>query len=331
MATMGEFQLINQYFASQTMQRKDVLLGIGDDCAIVQPTLGKQIAVTTDTLVAGVHFPLTTAPRAIGHKVLAVSLSDLAAVGAEPAWVSVALTMPEVDHHWLAEFSAGLCELCEFYNVQLIGGDTTKGPLSVTVTAQGLLPNDKYLTRSGAQKGDWIYVTGEIGDAALALQNLLGHIAVEDPFKHHIRNRLDFPKPRVLAGQILRDYATSAIDISDGLVADLSHICEKSHVGAQLTVDDIPISTIMRDSLPLDQAYQLALTGGDDYELLFTVSPDNQGGMETSMNNASIKVTCIGRIVAGEQVKLKLAGKWVEFRHEGYEHFAELHAESADE
>jgi thiamine-monophosphate kinase len=318
---MGEFDLITQYFATQTLQRKDVIHGIGDDCAIIQPIEGKQIAVTTDTLVSGVHFPEDTCPRAIGHKVVAVSLSDLAAAGAEPAWISLAITLPSVDQHWIEQFSAGLFELCEFYNVQLIGGDTTQGPLSITVTAQGLVTEGKALTRYNAKTGDWIYVTGEVGDAALALQHILGHISVEESFREQIQTRLDFPKPRVLAGQVIKDYASAAIDVSDGVVADLQHICECSKLGAKLVLNDLPISLALKESLPLDQAYQLALTGGDDYELLFTVSEDNKVGMETSMKNAGIKITCIGQMNGSNRINLQLNGKNVEFRAQGFEHF----------
>ena len=175
---MKEFELIKRFFSEQAIKRKDVVLGIGDDCAIVTPSERQNIAITTDTLVAGVHFPHETSARAIGHKSIAVNLSDLAAMGAEPSWISLAITMPEIDVDWVKEFCAGVFELCEYYNVQLIGGDTTQGPLSITVTAQGLIPINKHLTRSGAKAGDWIYVTGEIGDAALALKYIFKEVDV---------------------------------------------------------------------------------------------------------------------------------------------------------
>jgi len=182
---MKEFDLIRRYFSEQIVKRKDVVLGIGDDCALLAPTKHQHIAITTDTLVAGVHFPENTAPRAIGHKAVAVNLSDLAAVGAEPTWISLALTLPEVNEDWLVEFCAGVFELCDYYHVQLVGGDTTQGPLSITITAQGLTPADKFISRANAQAGDWLYVTGELGDAALALKiykvklNLLIQLKVE--------------------------------------------------------------------------------------------------------------------------------------------------------
>ena len=264
---MKEFELIKHFFTKQKVKRKDVVRGIGDDCAVLAPIFNQNIVVTTDTLVAGVHFPFDTSPRAIGHKAVAVNLSDIAAMGAKPSWLSLAITLPDIDEAWLLEFCEGVFELCEFYNVELIGGDTTQGPLSITITAQGLTPEGSYLSRSGAKSGDWLYVTGELGDAALALQQITGKVDLEPQFIDAIRNKLDYPKPRVLAGQTLREYASSAIDLSDGLISDLGHICQASNVGANVVLDALPLSTIMRDSLLADDAITLALSGGDDYEL----------------------------------------------------------------
>jgi thiamine-monophosphate kinase len=319
---MKEFELIKRYFSEQTVARKDVIVGIGDDCALLQPTERQHLAVTTDTLVAGVHFPLDTTARAIGHKVIAVSLSDLAAMGAEPAWLSLAITLPNIDEAWVADFCSGVFELCEFYNVQLIGGDTTQGPLSITVTAQGYTPADKYLTRSGAKAGDWLFVTGDIGDAALALQYLQGKIEVEEIHRAAIQAKLDFPKPKILAGQVLREYASAAIDISDGLAADLSHICAASKVGVNLVLDDLPLSAALRDSLSLMDAYKLALTGGDDYELLFTVADDNKVAMETALANTAVNITCIGQLNSSNKVKTLLDGEPVCVDIQGFEHFS---------
>jgi len=320
---MKEFELIKHYFEQQSITRKDVILGIGDDCALVQSAERQHIAITTDTLVAGVHFPLNTSARAIGHKVVAVSLSDLAAMGAEPAWLSLAITLPEINESWAADFSAGVFELCEFYNVQLIGGDTTQGPLSVTVTAQGYTPADKYLTRSGAKAGDWLFVTENIGDAALALQYIQGQLDVEEVHRASIQTKLDFPKPRILAGQVLRDYASAAIDISDGLAADLSHICTASNVGANLVLDNLPISTALRESLPLMDAYKLALTGGDDYELLFTVAADNRVAMETALATTGVKITCIGQLDSSNKIKTLFNDESVCIDLQGFEHFSD--------
>jgi len=318
---MKEFELIKRYFTEQIVKRKDVLLGIGDDCAILRPPENYNIAVTTDTLVAGVHFPQDTSPRAIGHKALAVNLSDLAAMGAEPTWVSLAITLPKVDEFWINEFCAGIFELCEFYNVQLIGGDTTQGPLSITITAQGIVPADMQLTRGGAKPGDWIYVTGEIGDAALALKSLTDGVAVESIFQNQIQQRLDCPKPRVLAGQTLRKYASAAIDISDGLLADLKHICDASKVGANIVLEDLPLSNALVETLGMEKAIELAIIGGDDYELLFTVSEDNKVGMETAIANIGVDVTCIGQLNGTDKITTTLNSKPVNINAAGYQHF----------
>lgn len=319
---MKEFELIKHFFTEQAVKRKDVLLGIGDDCAVVASTENQDIVVTTDTLVAGVHFPVETQPRAIGHKAVAVNLSDIAAMGAKPSWLSLAITLPEVNEEWLAEFSSGVFELCEYYNVQIIGGDTTQGPLSITITAQGLTPEDKHLSRSGAKAGDWLYVTGDLGDAALALQHYKKEITVNRDYIEAVQAKLDYPKPRVLAGQTLREYATSAIDLSDGLLADLGHICKASNVGANIVLNAIPLSEAMKETLSDEDAINLALSGGDDYELLFTVSEDNKVGMETALTHAGTPVTCIGQINASQTISTTLNNKPVPIKSVGFEHFS---------
>jgi thiamine-monophosphate kinase len=320
---MKEFELIKRFFTEQVIKRKDVLLGIGDDCALISPSDRQNIAITTDTLVAGVHFPHETSAKAIGHKAIAVNLSDLAAMGAEPTWVSLAITMPEVDLHWIEEFCAGVFELCEFYNVQLIGGDTTQGPLSITVTAQGLTPIGKHITRSGAKAGDWLYVTGEIGDAALALKAIFNEVDVAPEYSDSIRKSLDFPRPRILAGQALREYASSAIDLSDGLIADLGHICTASNVGANIVLEDLPISNALRDTVGMERAIDMALVGGDDYELLFTVSEDNKVGMETALANTGNIITCIGQLNGSNKITTTLDSKPVQINAKSFEHFSQ--------
>ena len=319
---MKEFELIKCFFTEQAVKRKDVLLGIGDDCAVVSSVANQNIVVTTDTLVAGVHFPLGTSPKAIGHKSVAVNLSDIAAMGAKPSWISLAITLPEVNDEWLTEFCSGAFELCEFYNVQLIGGDTTQGPLSITITAQGLTPEGKYLARSGAKSGDWLYVTGELGDAALALLHLKDNILSDNDIIEQVQQKLDFPKPRVLMGQTLREYASSAIDISDGLLADLGHICQASNVGANVVLDAVPMSDAMNQSLLFDDAINLALNGGDDYELLFTVSEDNKVAMETALAHAGAKITCIGQMNATQTISTTINNKPVPINSSGFQHFS---------
>lgn len=319
---MKEFELIKRFFTEQAIKRKDVLLGIGDDCALISPSERQNIAVTTDTLVAGVHFPHETSARAIGHKSIAVNLSDLAAMGAEPTWISLAITMPEIDTQWIEEFCVGVFELCEFYNVQLIGGDTTQGPLSITVTAQGLTPVDKHITRSGAKAGDWLYVTGEIGDAALALKGINNEVNIAKEYLESIRHSLDFPRPRILAGQALREYASAAIDLSDGLISDLGHICAASKVGANIVLEDLPISNALRDTVGMEEAFEIALVGGDDYELLFTVSEDNRVGMETALANSGNTITCIGQLNGSEKITTTLDSKAVAINAKSFEHFS---------
>ena len=319
---MKEFELIKQFFTKQAVKRKDVLLGIGDDCAVVSSADKQNLVVTTDTLVAGVHFSLDTSPRAIGHKAVAVNLSDIAAMGAKPSWISLAITLPDVNDEWLSEFGAGVFELCEFYNVQLIGGDTTQGPLSITITAQGFTPEGDYLSRAGAKPGDWLYVTGDLGDAALALQHLKENILTEQDTIDHVQRKLDFPRPRVLAGQALREYASAAIDISDGLLADLGHLCQASNVGANVVLDAIPLSDAMKKSLLFDDAIDLALNGGDDYELLFTVSEDKKVGLETALSHTSVVITCIGQINASQTISTTLNNKPVPIKNSCFEHFS---------
>ncbi|TPH17195.1 thiamine-phosphate kinase [Litorilituus lipolyticus] len=319
---MKEFELIKHFFAEQNVKRKDVVMGIGDDCAVVASSENQHIVVTTDTLVEGVHFPKDTEARAIGHKSVAVNLSDLAAMGAQPSWISLAITLPSVDEAWIAEFCAGVFELCEFFNVELIGGDTTQGPLSITITAQGLVPENQYLSRAGAKAGDWLYVTGELGEAALALQHILGKVTVEEHFVGPLIEKLNYPKPRVLAGEIIRDYASAAIDLSDGLISDLGHICQASNVGANIVLDALPLSEKLTNSLLEEDAINLAIAGGDDYELLFTVSEANKVGVETALSNAGVRLTCIGQLNATQTITTTLNNKAVPINSAGFEHFS---------
>jgi thiamine-monophosphate kinase len=288
---MDEFSVIQKFFISP-INRDDVALGSGDDCALVQVPAGKQLAITTDTLVNGVHFPEATTPYDIGHKALAVSLSDLAAMGATPAWVTATLTIPSADTEWMAEFARGIFTLATEHHVQLVGGDLTHGPLSVTVQAIGFLPIGVALTRSGARAGDLIYVTHTVGDAGLALQFLQKKITVLPAFQKTLLKRLNQPTPRVAAGERLLEIANSAIDVSDGLAGDLQHILKKSDVGARVYVDKLPLSQALRESVSTEEAIALALTAGDDYELCFTISKENLPLLK------DIDCTCIGEITA---------------------------------
>src|SRR5690554_5408604 len=263
----AEFDLIETYFTHRLPQRDDVAVGVGDDGAVMQVPEGSDLVVVTDTMVQGVHFDCDTPARAIGHKVVAVNLSDLSAMGAEPGWISLAITLPEINDDWLTGFAHGLREICDYYNCQLIGGDTTQGPLSVTVTAHGFVPRDKAVRRDGAKPGDWIYVSGTLGDAGLALAARQHRQKLNPDYQRRLTERLYFPSPRVALGQSLRGIASSAIDVSDGLVADLRHILKASHVGARLSVDELPLSLALTESLSAEQSIAFALTSGDDYEL----------------------------------------------------------------
>lgn len=318
---MNEFELIKKYFTVNSV-RNDVLLGPGDDCALLQMPPNSVLAVSTDTLVSGVHFFPDMDPNALGHKALAVNLSDLAAMGADPCWVSLALTLPEIDEAWVAQFCAGFFELAEYYNVALVGGDMTRGPLSICVTVQGTLPEGKGLLRSGAQAGDGIYVTGTLGDAALGLQQALGKVTVSAEHQGFVRNKFEHPHPRILVGQALRDIASSALDLSDGLAGDLMHIARASGVRAQLEVDQLPLSQAMQDSVTPEQGIALALTGGDDYELCFTVPEVHRGQLETALSHCGVTFTYIGRMLSGEpNVELLQAGKPYSLSEQSWDHF----------
>lgn len=312
---MNEFDIIKKFFAPHAAPRKDVIAGIGDDCAIVNPDPNQQIAITTDTLVAGVHFFENADAYDIGFKSLAVNLSDLAAMGATPAWVTMALTLPTADENWLNHFAQGFFALANRYQVQLIGGDLTRGPLSITIQAMGLVPNNQFLRRSGAKVDDLIYVTHTLGDAALALHVLQNKLTLSPLHQKEILQRLNRPEPRITIGKSLRNISNAAIDISDGLAADLTHILTASQVGAVINVDHIPLSDTLHTSMPHAQAIALALNGGDDYELCFTVPNDQQASVPS-------ECTCIGKIVATPGLTLQFDdGTKYALPVDGYQHF----------
>lgn len=253
---MNEFELIRRYF-ERPHARSDVALGIGDDAALLQLPPGHEFAITTDTMVEAVHFPAGAPARAVGFRALATNLSDLAAMGATPAWATLALTLPRADAAWLKDFAAGFFELAETFDIALIGGDVTRGPLTITIGAYGIVPEGKAIRRSGAQAGDRVFVTGALGEAATGLK-------IYAP-ESRGRDRYLYPQPRVVEGTALREYASAAIDISDGLLADIGHLVEASGVGADIQLERIPAAA--------GADRQMALTGGDDYELCFTIQP----------------------------------------------------------
>ena len=321
----GEFSLIKQYFTSQPVKRKDVSTGIGDDCAILTVPEKQQVAISTDTLVSGIHFLPTISPEDLAYKALAVNISDLAAVGADPAWASLALTLPKVDNDWLEAFSRSLFALAEYYSIQLIGGDTTKGPLSLTITIQGLVPQGMALLRSGAKIGDWIYVTGFLGDSAAGLAVLQNRLQPSQPesrdyfITRHLR-----PQPRLLQGQALRSLASAAIDISDGLISDLNNILTASGCGARINLDALPYSTAMKSQVSKEQAEIWALSGGEDYELCFTVPEINRGALDIALAHTGADFHCIGQIMPiAEGIRYLREGKEVHPNLKGFDHFGD--------
>ncbi len=317
---LSEFQLIQKYFTTSGPGREDVLLGVGDDCALLRPPPGMELAVTTDTLVEGVHFLPGVDPEALGHKALAVNLSDLASMGAKPAWVSLALTLPSSDSDWLKPFSRGFLTLAEQHAIQLIGGDTTRGPLAISVAAHGFVEAGRALRRDGARPGDRIYVSGTLGDAALALRIRRGEYDSPQD-ESDLLPRLERPSPRINIGQGLVGIASAAIDISDGLLADLGHIFERSGVGAELSRDDIPLSPAVQRFLDGGGSWETVLAGGDDYELCFTVPPERVEAL-TVLGDGSCGLTCIGIITEGKGVRcLSAEGGEIEIGQGGYEHF----------
>ncbi|QOV65034.1 thiamine-phosphate kinase [Kosakonia pseudosacchari] len=320
----GEFSLIARYFDRVRNSRRDVETGIGDDCALLNVAEKQTLAISVDTLVAGNHFLPDIDPADLAYKAMASNLSDLAAMGADPAWLTLALTLPEADEAWLQAFSDSLFEQLNYYDMQLIGGDTTRGPLSMTIGIHGYVPVGRAMKRSGAKPGDWIYVTGTPGDSAAGLAILQQRLAVNDSadaqylLQRHLR-----PTPRVLQGQALRNLASSAIDLSDGLISDLAHVLKASSCGARIDLDALPFSNAVRRHVMPDQALRWALSGGEDYELCFTVPELNRGALDVAIGQLGAPFTCIGQISADiEGLHFTRDGKAVTLDWKGYDHFA---------
>lgn len=324
---MGEFDLIARYF-TRPVQR--AALGIGDDCALLAPAPGMQLAVSCDMLVEGRHFFAGTDPERLGHKALAVNLSDLAACGARPLAFTLALSLPSVQEPWLAGFSRGLLRLADAHGCELVGGDTTQGPLNICITVFGEVPAGQALLRSGAQPGDDIYVSGTLGDARLALEALQGRIALAPEVLAAARLRLEAPTPRVALGLALRGLASSALDVSDGLLGDFGHILRASGVGACIDTS-ITLKLIAASAYPIsagglfDANYlqQCTLAGGDDYELAFTAAPARRGAVAAAAQASSTPVTRIGVVEAAPGLRLVDAqGRPVAQRYASFDHFA---------
>ena len=320
---MGEFDLITRYF---TRPAKRAVLGVGDDCALWQIQPGMQLAVSTDMLVEGRHFLSTVPPKRLGHKALAVNLSDLAASGAKPVAFTLALAMPRIDESWLQGFSVGLLALADQHTCELVGGDTTQGPLTICITVMGEVPPGDALLRQGAQVGDDIYISGSVGDARLALEVMRGQLSLSASDFESCRQRMEQPQPRIALGLALRGVANACIDVSDGLAGDLGHVLKASQVGAVLTTDwvqDSAAISVAMQSLPFARRLDMALAGGDDYELLFTAAPEQAEAVQHAANEADVSVTCIGRITTGSGLQvLDLQGVPMSRRFASFDHFA---------
>lgn len=319
----SEFDVIKKYFTFPNT-RDDVTLTVGDDCAIVAVAENKQLVITTDTFISGVHFPEDTSAEDIAYKSLMVNLSDLAAMGAKPAWVTLAITLPEINESWLQAFSNQFYAVLSKLNVSLIGGDTTKGALSITVQAMGLCDKDKVLRRDQAEVKDKVYVTGWLGDAAIGLQAISDKL--EDEVLISCINRLNRPEARVMFAQDLVKYSKCAIDISDGLVADLGHVLSASHCGARIDLSTIPVSPAVRHYFELYHNnivdWSMVLTRGDDYELCFTLSHDDESAVIELAEKHDLKISCIGEVTdSSELVFIDEKNAVLSFSASGFKHF----------
>ena len=320
--SLSEFALIARYFRSCGSQRADVVLGVGDDAALLRPPGGSELVAAADTLVAGVHFPHGSPPASIGHRALAVNLSDLAAMGARPAWALLALTLPGADETWLGEFAAGFDALARGHQVALVGGDTTRGPLCITVQLLGHVPAGAALTRGGAHPGDALFVSGTPGDAAAGLAIEQGQLAPPAAARTQLRERFLLPTPRMALGERLRGLASACIDVSDGLLGDAGKLAAASHAAAELGFDELPVSEALIAAVGEERARELALTGGDDYELCFAVPPQKLARLQLELPQQSWGYTRIGTLRDGAGVVVVRDGTVMEFSHSGYEHFA---------
>lgn len=317
---MSEFSLIEQYF---TRAAPTAVLGVGDDAALIGMAPGISLAVSTDMLVGGTHFFADADPYLLGRKTLAVNLSDMAAMGATPRWATLSLALPEENAAWLAKFSKGFFAMADAFGVELVGGDTTKGPLNLCVTILGVVPQGKALRRDGAKAGDEIWVSGHLGDAALALAHLQGKVILEAPVFNAVAPALHDPQPRVALGLALRGIAHSAIDISDGLLADLGHILARSRLGAEIHFAQLPLSAQLRPFAANESGLRCALAGGDDYELCFTAAAKDHPRIAEISRKLALPLSCIGKIVAGSGCKVLAAdNSEIKLKEGGYDHFA---------
>jgi thiamine-monophosphate kinase len=325
--TSAEFDIIGKYFKNSDrteLSDKDIVLDNGDDCAIVSVPSASQLAITVDTLISGVHFPVDAQPEDIAFKSLMVNLSDLSSMGARPRWITLAISLPQIDEHWLSAFSAQLNLLLQEWGVRLIGGDTTRGHLSITIQAMGLVEKDRFMRRDAALPGDSIFVTGTIGDAAIGLNTL--EQGIEDEELSPCVARLNRPMPQIRFAEELSVISRCAIDISDGLLADLGHILEASDCGASIEIDQLPVSDAARYYFETynagDTDWSLLLAGGDDYELCFTVSPDDEPRLRTLAAHHGVMLSRIGGITEQKGARcIDAKGDEMVLDNAGFDHF----------
>lgn len=320
---MGEFDLIDRFF-KRPARHAD--LGVGDDCALLSPRPGHQLALSADMLVEGRHFLSTVDPASLGHKSLAVNLSDLAACGAQPRAFLLSLSLPRADAAWLQGFSEGLLALADAHGCELVGGDTTQGPLNIAITVLGDVPKGQALLRSGAQVGDDIYVSGNLGDARLALETFRGKISLPEQVFADCRSRMEQPVPRVALGMALRGIASAAADISDGLLGDLGHILRQSNVGARLQLQSCSDLLACRDALRIapELLHTCVLSGGDDYELVFTAAASRRDAVAQAAHASQTPVTRIGTVHAGSGAQvLGPDGQSIALSFTSFDHFAQ--------
>ncbi len=316
---LGEFDLIRRYFTRNT---PNAILGVGDDAALLPVTPGKVLAVSTDMLVSGRHFFADADPYLLGRKSLAVNLSDMAAMGARPRWATLSLALPDADANWLAPFSNGFYSMAGEYGVELIGGDTTKGPLNICVQIMGEVDAALALRRDGAKVGDDIWVSGQLGDAALALMHFQGKVTLSADNLCRCAQRLHDPTPRVALGLALGGIAGSGIDISDGLLADLGHVLDRSAVGADMQLSEVPHGIELRDYLDQPLGQQALLAGGDDYELCFTAAPAQAETIRNIGQRLALPLTIIGHIDTGRDLIVRdKNGAAVDLSNKGFDHF----------
>jgi thiamine-monophosphate kinase len=320
---LGEFELIQKFFTRLGPQHPAVTCDVGDDCALLSIPFGYELAVSIDTLVAGVHFPEKNySAYLLGHRALRVAASDLAAAGAAPLAFTLALTLPSVDEQWLADFSRGLSEAASALSLTLIGGDTTRGPLTLSLQVHGLISKGRMLKRNGAKAGDLVFVSGDLGAARAALDVFNHPDAFSSSVTDIFLQRYWQPQPRLALGVQLRNVASACLDISDGLLADAAHIASASKVAIEIDSFSVPVNSAVKEHYDLDTALRFAFTGGDDYELCFTVPTEKVGQIKMIAEAAGCALTCIGRVVDGAGVRcLDVSGNTVEFEKSGYQHF----------